>query len=104
MGTKIESIREGTVDAELRNEDMDSLPGPKEALRKSAKPSNSTDPGDADYSTFIQGNVVATGGTQGDDAKGKTATIALQDEFGLNARADQPTQPSKDIGRMTGYD
>jgi hypothetical protein len=101
---ELESIKEGTVEGDLHNE----LMNPESAssdLSKAQKPTSSTDPGKADFSTFEQGNVVATGGTQGDGTTGeKTTTLKLQAAFGLDNFGNQPTQPSKDIGKLTGYD
>lgn len=105
MGTVLESIKEGSVEADLHNE----LMNPQEMqdeLRKAEKVSNSTDPAKADFSTMNQSNVnLPSGPTMGDGNTGKkTSTLGLMDEFGLNKSANQPTQPSSDIGRITGYD
>lgn len=81
MGTKVESILKGTVDKELR----EAQTAPKGATVE------------AEYT----GN---RGGTKGDGSTGqKTTTLKLQSAHGLD-KSVQPTQPSKDLGRSTGYD
>jgi hypothetical protein len=105
MGTKIESIKEGSVEADLHNELMNPQKA-TDALAKAVKPSGSTDPGKDSYDTFDQNHVnLPSGPTTGDGNTGqKTTTLQFQKDFGLDKAANQPTQPSKDLGRMTGYD
>lgn len=105
MGTQIDSIKSGSVEADLHNELMNP-PGAADELKKAQKVSDSTDPGKVDFSGFDQGAVnLPSGVTTGEGNTGETtSTIRLLAEQGLAKAANQPTQPSSDLGRVTGYD
>ena len=103
-GTRIDSIKSGTDDGDLHAEQM-TPQNVQDALVREQKPSDSNDPAKDDYSGMIQGRLETIHGTQGDGNTGeKTTTLRLLEQNGLSGFADQPTQPSKDLGRITGYD